>query len=777
MLYKTFSCTLFILLATGYGQVGSVLFSAARAVPKLLNYQGYLTDTLGSPIEDSLDMTFKIYDAATLGNVLWSETQLDVPVERGVFSVLLGNVNSIPDTAFTQGTDRWLELTLEGPQTLSPRMRITAVGYAYTAAYCDTAEYARSAATDNDWVRGTPDSVLFTANYLGVARGGANNMLYGDNVHTHTNFGGSECTSGFSGQNYTYATICGGRYNNAFTDFATVVGGDSNSGTWYSFVGGGQSNSAGGSHTTVAGGRNNTTSALYGGILSGYSNIAGDEAGDTAVVVVGGWENSATGTYSFIGGGRYNTASYSATVAGGGWNAASYNYATVAGGYFDTASAYCATVAGGWSNTASGEHATVGGGSNNTASNASATVAGGRNNTASARGATVAGGYAGTINALYGGILAGYNNIAGGSGDSAATVVGGRDNIATGMYPFVGGGKNNRADSNYTFVGGGSDNIAGEVYCFVGGGGSNTAWGDYATVAGGRSNTANGLYATVAGGQGDTASGDYATVGGGNQNTASGDYATVGGGLNNTGSGDYATMSGGLINIASGSWSTAAGGYADTCAGMDGFTGNSWSKVPSAHNNSAAFNGQVAFASGQMRVGALSKASGTFTIDHPLDPMNKILNHYFVESPEMVLIYRGVARIGTEGRAEVHLPDYFDALNRNPMIQLTGVGTSDVFVAEKVKGNRFVIGGKPGTEVYWTVTGDRKDQSAEITRIIMPVEQIKEDDLAGRSLNDDFLASTISQLEQMGKAGKFQFRTQRGRERYEDSRRRLMENR
>jgi len=75
MLYKTFSCTLFILLATGYGQVGSVLFSAARAVPKLLNYQGYLTDTLGSPIEDSLDMTFKIYDAATLGNVLWSETQ------------------------------------------------------------------------------------------------------------------------------------------------------------------------------------------------------------------------------------------------------------------------------------------------------------------------------------------------------------------------------------------------------------------------------------------------------------------------------------------------------------------------------------------------------------------------------------------------------------------------------------------------------------------------------------------------------------------------------
>ncbi len=128
------------------------LVRAARLVPKLLNYQGYLTDTLGSPIEDSLDMTFKIFDAATVGNELWSETQSNVPVERGVFSVLLGSGTPIPDTVFTTGTDRWLELILEGPQTLSPRTRIAAAGYAYTSTYSDTAEYAKTAMPDTDWV-------------------------------------------------------------------------------------------------------------------------------------------------------------------------------------------------------------------------------------------------------------------------------------------------------------------------------------------------------------------------------------------------------------------------------------------------------------------------------------------------------------------------------------------------------------------------------------------------------------------------------------------------
>jgi hypothetical protein len=43
--------------------------------------------------------------------------------------------------------------------------------------------------------------------------------------------------------------------------------------------------------------------------------------------------------------------------------------------------------------------------------------------------------------------------------------------------------------------------------------------------------------------------------------------------------------------------------------------------------------------------GALSKGSGTFLIDHPLDPANKNLYHGFVEAPRYDLIYRGKATL------------------------------------------------------------------------------------------------------------------------------------
>jgi len=68
------------------------------------------------------------------------------------------------------------------------------------------------------------------------------------------------------------------------------------------------------------------------------------------------------------------------------------------------------------------------------------------------------------------------------------------------------------------------------------------------------------------------------------------------------------------------------------------------------------------------------------------------------------------------------------------------------------------IGGKPGMKVYWTVIADRKDMSAEATKLLMPVEQPKSGDLAGRSLDDNFLVATMAQLEKMGYGDRFQFR-------------------
>jgi hypothetical protein len=137
-------------------------------------------------------------------------------------------------------------------------------------------------------------------------------------------------------------------------------------------------------------------------------------------------------------------------------------------------------------------------------------------------------------------------------------------------------------------------------------------------------------------------------------------------------------------------------------------------------------NGFAGYFQGRVHVaGFLSKAAGAFKIDHPLDPENKTLSHSFVESPEMMNIYNGIVTLGKDGAAEVTLPDWFEALNREFRYQLTCIGGfAPVYVAEKVKGNRFKIaGGQAGMEVSWQLTGVRKDAYAEKNRI--RVEEMK----------------------------------------------------
>lgn len=124
--------------------------------------------------------------------------------------------------------------------------------------------------------------------------------------------------------------------------------------------------------------------------------------------------------------------------------------------------------------------------------------------------------------------------------------------------------------------------------------------------------------------------------------------------------------------------------------------------------------------------GTLVYGQGGFKIDHPLDPANKFLYHSFVESPDMMNLYTGNARLDAHGEAWVELPPWFEAVNRDFRYQLTAVGTPspNVHVAEKITDNRFrIAGGAPGGEVSWEVTAVRKDPFAEQYRL--PVEEDK----------------------------------------------------
>lgn len=126
---------------------------SAQTVPLFMNYQGRVTDStgagLGTPTPENRKIVFRIYDAATAGNLLWTEEQT-VTIGNGVFSVLLGQgipfaAESKPaiDTVFSgAGSTRFLGITVDngdgtinGSDTeVSPRQQITSTAYSFHAA-------------------------------------------------------------------------------------------------------------------------------------------------------------------------------------------------------------------------------------------------------------------------------------------------------------------------------------------------------------------------------------------------------------------------------------------------------------------------------------------------------------------------------------------------------------------------------------------------------------------------------------------------------------------
>jgi hypothetical protein len=125
--------------------------------------------------------------------------------------------------------------------------------------------------------------------------------------------------------------------------------------------------------------------------------------------------------------------------------------------------------------------------------------------------------------------------------------------------------------------------------------------------------------------------------------------------------------------------------------------------------------GYAGYFSGNVHVIGNFTASGTkaFLIDYPLDPANKYLYHYAVESPQVQNLYNGTIALDANGEVVVDLPVYFSAVNAGPFqYQLTAIGAPgpNLYIAQEVAGNQFKIaGGAPGMKVSWQLLGMRND--------------------------------------------------------------------
>lgn len=113
--------------------------------------------------------------------------------------------------------------------------------------------------------------------------------------------------------------------------------------------------------------------------------------------------------------------------------------------------------------------------------------------------------------------------------------------------------------------------------------------------------------------------------------------------------------------------------------------------------------------SGSMWVhGTLNADDKKFVIPHPLDPMNRALQHWCTESPWPGVEYWDSVEVGPDGTAVAELPEYFNALHRPdlPVVVLCqGPGAP---YASEVRLGRFTVHGEPGSRVCWLVKAVRR---------------------------------------------------------------------
>lgn len=115
---------------------------ASADVPRLINFQGRLTDATGKFVTDgNYSLTFRIYADSTGGSSKWSETQ-SVAVSKGLLNVILGSNTPIPDSIFNY-PNTWLSIQVASDPEMTPRQRLSSLGYSYRGAKADTSTYSK----------------------------------------------------------------------------------------------------------------------------------------------------------------------------------------------------------------------------------------------------------------------------------------------------------------------------------------------------------------------------------------------------------------------------------------------------------------------------------------------------------------------------------------------------------------------------------------------------------------------------------------------------------
>ncbi len=269
-------------------------------IPKQINFQGILKDSLGNPYPDgNYSITFRIYDASSGGNILWQEGQL-IAISGGLFNHLLGSASPIPESVFNDSL-RWLGIQVAGNPEITPRRQLVSVPYCYVADFAQNA--ARLGGVDeSNLVRRTgPDSVVSTSGtaFLGNVSGSGGIPLSGvrglaENTSTGPAYGGyfTTSSSGTGGHYGVYGFALGSSSSDAVGAFGTAQNsstGDayggyfttpaSGTGIHYAVFGEAHSSSVNSVYGSFGAAENTSSGDAYGGYFGTFSGGTGSHYG------------------------------------------------------------------------------------------------------------------------------------------------------------------------------------------------------------------------------------------------------------------------------------------------------------------------------------------------------------------------------------------------------------------------------------------------------------------------------------------------------------------
>ena len=148
------ACFVVLFVVAAVAGFGAQNVNATAGVPLIMNYQARVTSNLGAPITAATSMRFIIWDAATLGNCVWSgwgtgtngcttdpnAGSVTITPAAGVFSLALGDTtvssqNALQSNIFNDDS-RYLEVQMNnggGWETLGPRKHILSAPYAFNS--------------------------------------------------------------------------------------------------------------------------------------------------------------------------------------------------------------------------------------------------------------------------------------------------------------------------------------------------------------------------------------------------------------------------------------------------------------------------------------------------------------------------------------------------------------------------------------------------------------------------------------------------------------------